>query len=222
MLDAGIERKIEDFYWWIDGTGWAWEYLGEATGEVSVPPGKKLALQLNKASGRDLSPLKELQANDLYKLDLSETADSNCLSQLSTLTGLKVLSFPRALGGRPVYKFTAQDLKQLSPLKSLERLTAPEQIDDQGLAAIVNSLPQLKGLYIKKNELLDSGLVALSRLKALEELEIGGGKTAGSGLNALSDLPILHYLSLWSPPNTNALRAVRKISSLKTFKARNR
>jgi peroxiredoxin len=57
-------------------------------------------------------------------------------------------------------------------------------------------------------------------LRALEELSVGGDKITGSGLAALSELPSLHYLDLWgTAANDDALRAVRKISSLKTFNA---
>jgi peroxiredoxin len=218
ILDAAIERKIQDFYYHVDGTGMAWEYLGEATGIVAVPPGKKLSLRLNQTSGRDLSVLEKLGADDLDQLHLAAASDGQSLSHLASLTGLKVLTFPRALAEKPGHTFTPEELKHLRPLKSLERLTAPEQIDDPGLAAIVEAVPQLRALYLLKNNLTDSGLAALSKLKALEELNIGGDKITASGLAALSDLPSLHYLSLWgNAANDNSLRAVRKIASLKTL-----
>ena len=44
-LDAGIQRKIKDFHYHIDGTEMKWEYLGEAKGHVTVPPDKRLRLE---------------------------------------------------------------------------------------------------------------------------------------------------------------------------------
>ncbi|MHC4755413.1 MAG: hypothetical protein ACYTBP_09735, partial [Planctomycetota bacterium] len=68
IQDAGIVRQIKDFHYWIDGT--TWEYFGEAQGDVTVPAGKRLALFVNKAAWRDLSPLSKLRPDDLYMLVL--------------------------------------------------------------------------------------------------------------------------------------------------------
>lgn len=212
-LDAGIQRKIKDFYYHIDGTDMKWEYLGEATGEVAVPAGKRVRLVLNKTSGNDLSGLARLGADDLYDLCIGQTADDRCLPHLASLTGLKVLHFsPEA----KLPLFTPQGLKRLGSLKSLERLSAPKQISDAGLAVLADALPHLKALYIGQNQLTDAGLAALSRLAELEELAIGGAKITSDGLAVLAKLPSLHYLDLWGVRDS-ALQQVRKISSLKTL-----
>jgi len=219
MLDARIQRKIKDFHYWIDGTEMKWEYLGEASGEVAVPAGKRVRLMLNKASGNNLSGLAQLRGDDLYELCLGERADGDCLSHVVSLTGLNGLACPRshtADGKMPF--FSPRALKQLGALKSLERLDAPDQLTDAGLAALVEALPQLKRLHLARNQLTDTGLSVLPKLTALEELSIGGGGIRNGGLAVLAKLPSLHYLSLWGNfLNDGALVQVRKIASLKTF-----
>ena len=69
-----------------------WDSLGEARGVVLVPGGKELRLVINPQAATDLSPLSQLQPDDLQYLQLSGTRVSNAgLSHLSKLTGLKVL-----------------------------------------------------------------------------------------------------------------------------------
>jgi len=124
VLDAGTQRQIEDYFYWIDGTEMKWEYLGEATGEVVVTRGKRVRLALNKTAGNDLGPLSNLAPDDLYGLRLGQTSDDGCLAHVTHLTGLRVLEFPRSYSDEvklPV--FTPGGLKQLDTLKSLERLS---------------------------------------------------------------------------------------------------
>jgi len=218
-LDEGIQRKIKDYHYWIDGTEMKWDYLGEAMGEVPVPTGKRVRLALNMASGNNLSGLAQLRSNDLYELSLGERADDGCLAHVARLTGLRGLLFPRSYTAEGKMPFFSQrGLKQLAALKSLERLDAPDQLTDAGLAALVEALPQLKRLHLGRNQLTDAGLAALPRLTALEELTIGGGRISNGGLAALARLPALQYLSLWGNLlNDGALVQVRQIASLKTF-----
>ena len=219
MLDETIQRKIKDYHHWIDGTDMKWEYLGEASGEVAVPAGKRVRLALSKTSGNNVSALTQLRPHDLYDLRLDERAGDGCLPHVASLTGLRVLRFPRshtADGKMPF--FSPRALKQLAALKSLEQLEAPDQLTDTGLAALVEALPQLKRLHLARNQLTDTGLLALPKLTALEELSIGGGRISNSGLAVLAKQPRLHYLSLWGDfLNDGALLQVRKIASLKTF-----
>ena len=216
MLDASIERKIKDFHYWIDGTEMKWEYLGEATGEVTVPANKRLRLDLNKASGNNLSGLAQLGADDLYELSIGEIASDRSLSHLSPLTGLKVLLFqyPPSSEKQPL-RFTPEGLKQLRPLRSLERLRPPEQLTEACFAAIAEALPQLRGVYFK-HSLTDEALAVLPRLKALEELEVGGSRISSRGLAPLAEMPSLRYLCLWGVKD-EALFQVRKVTSLKTL-----
>ncbi|HOX58264.1 MAG TPA: redoxin family protein [Candidatus Paceibacterota bacterium] len=219
MLDETIQRKIKDYHHWIDGTDMKWEYLGEASGEVAVPAGKRVRLALGQTTGSNVAALSQLHPDALYDLRLDEDAAEACLPHVTSLTGLRVLRFPRshtADGKMPF--FSPRALKQLAALKSLELLEAPDQLTDAGLAALVEALPQLKRLHLARNQLTDAGLLALPRLAALEELSIGGGRISNSGLAVLAKQPRLHYLSLWGDfLNDGALLQVRKIASLKTF-----
>src|SRR5262249_38602056 len=48
-----------------DWPGGDWERLGEATGEVAIPPGRQVRLDLGAGAGADLAPLRRLGPDDL-------------------------------------------------------------------------------------------------------------------------------------------------------------
>lgn len=138
---------------------------------------------------------------------------------------LRVLEFPSSNGGQvKLPRFTPQALRGLAALKSLERITPPDRINDAGMDALTTALPQLKAMYVCGNELTDAGMAMLPRLRSLEELYIGGGRITNAGLAHLAKLPALHYLSLWGNEKSlgrritdDGLRHIREIPALKTL-----
>ena len=66
-----------------------WQRLGEASGDVAVPAGKAVRLDLSEEAGEDLSPLATLRPDDLWGLSCRsvELADDE-LKHVSHLTGL--------------------------------------------------------------------------------------------------------------------------------------
>ncbi|MHC4756981.1 MAG: hypothetical protein ACYTBP_17810, partial [Planctomycetota bacterium] len=155
IQDAGTVRQIKTFHHRNDGT--TWEYFGEAQGDVTVPAGKRLALFVNRAAWRDLSPLSELRPDDLYKLRLPGgisqivKPDDRCMPHIAGLTSLKVL-------GLVGTNISSKGLRYIKDFKKLERLHLPFGITDAGLADIAE-LHSLKGLYFQgRNQVTNAGL----------------------------------------------------------------
>ena len=115
-----------------------WQALGEATGEVPIPAGKAVRLDLSRDGGKDLSPLAALEPNDLQVLSCEsvELGDDE-LRHLAHLTGLREID----LGGTTIH---GTGLKHLSGLRLLKRLWLNEtQVGDNELACLVG-LPSLR------------------------------------------------------------------------------
>lgn len=214
IQDAGIVRQIKDFNYWVVKSDWwnpDWEYLCEATGDVTVPAGKRLALFVNKVAWRDLSPLSELRPNDLYMLSLagsiSVKPDDRCMQHIAGLTGLKVLSL---LGTN----ISSKGLRYIKDFKKLERLYLPDRITNAGMADVAE-LHSLKGLYFKINRVTNAGLRHLSKLTSLEELELGGGQIDDAGLVHLAKLKSLNYLLLFGYFSDAGMAHLKDIPNLR-------
>jgi len=97
VQETDAKREIDTFYHWIHGA--EWEYFGEAQGDVSVPPQKRLWLAVGKDACEDLSTLSRLGPDGLYRLSFrylapgesDAAADDRCMRHLTHLTGLKTL-----------------------------------------------------------------------------------------------------------------------------------
>ncbi|MHC4641053.1 MAG: redoxin domain-containing protein [Planctomycetota bacterium] len=73
-----------------------WTILGEARGEVTVPVGKELQLEVPSDYSGDLSPLAALKPSDLQALVLDNTRiTDNDLAHLKGLTSLRSLNISR-------------------------------------------------------------------------------------------------------------------------------
>jgi internalin A len=195
------EKPLEGFHYWIRGE--EWEYLAEARGDVTVPAGKWVSLGVGRPEGwRDLSPLSNLPADALYRLDLHGSytggakAGDACMPHLAHLTGLRVLHLSET-------NITGAGMRWISGLQHLRRLTVPDRIDDAGLAHVAK-LPALTGLYFRKNRVTNAGLRYLAGLQALEELALESGRITDSGLVHLARLPRLRYLLLRGDRFTDA------------------
>ena len=193
IQDSNAERRIKTFKYGTDGT--EWENFSEAQGRVAIPAGKRLSLFIGQDAWKDLSPLANLGADDLYMLGFSnpnngsQVPDDRCMPHIVNLTGLKVLTLGRT-------NASAKGLKYLSSLSSLERLYAPSGLTNDGLAEIAR-LSSLRALYIRDHSLTNAGLAHLAKLPLLEELElVGKGRVNDPGLAHLAKIPHLKYLML--------------------------
>lgn len=215
ICEPAPEAPVEGFHHWIRGQDW--EYLGQARGDVSVPDGRWVWLNVNRQEAwRDLSPLLELGADALYRLDIHGSYTGGpkpgnaCMRYVAHLTGLRVLDLSMT-------SITGAGMKWIGDMKHLRRLTLPDRIDDAGLAH-VGRLPALTGLYFGENRVTDAGLRHLARLQTLQELALRGGRISNGGLVHLAKLPRLRYLLLEGPNFTDAgFRHLKNVPSLRTL-----
>lgn len=193
VCEPVADRPLEGFFYWIRGKDW--EYLAEAQGDVAIPAGKWVGLTIERREAwSDLSPLRDLQPDDLYQLSIhgSYTGGAKpgdaCMQYVAHLTGLRVLDLD-------LTNVTGTGMKWIAGLRNLRRLTLPDRMDDAGLAHVA-TLPALTGLYFRENRVTNAGLKHLAGLQTLEELTLSGGLITDDGLVHLSQLPRLRYLLL--------------------------
>ncbi len=204
---AGSE---DEFHHFADNADW--HRVGQARGEVIIPPGQHVRLDLSGASGTQLAKLGPDDVQHVLLLRGGEAA----LPAISRLTGLKTLEFPRWFEPSPTpWKFSPKSLRLLARLPALERVQLPEGITDDGIAVLVEACPQLKKVYfMDDNEVSDAGLATLAKLRGLEALSIGGGRMTAAGLAPLAQLPSLRSLELWGSFDDAVMPHVRGIESL--------
>lgn len=187
------DGPLEGFFYWIRGEDW--KYLADARGDVAVPAGKWISLTVERREAwSDLSPLRNLQPDDLHQLGIhgSSTGGAKpgdaCMPYVAHLTGLRVLDLSQT-------SITGVGMKWIAGSQNLRRLTAPDRIDDAGLAHVAR-LPALTGLYLRESRVTNAGLRHLVGLQSLEELALGTGRITDAGLVHLAKLPRLRYLLL--------------------------
>lgn len=165
-----------------------WKPLCEASGDVAVPAGKALRLDLSKDASKDLAPLRALEPNDLTMLFCRGTEISDDqFAHLSHLTGLQEIYLEDT-------GILGTGLKYLVKLKSLKRLDLSNtHVGDNELAYLVD-LPSLKNLYLWGTPTTDAGMVHVGKIASLEALGLSQG-VGNEGLAHLKSLANLHWLS---------------------------
>lgn len=166
-----------------------WELLCEAMGDVIVPAGKALRLDLGKEAGHDLTPLSALASNDLVVLNFegAEITDDQ-LKHISNLTGLQELDLSET-------NILGTGLKYLARLDSLKKLwLANTHVGDNELSYLLE-LPCLEGLGLRDTPTTDTGMVHVGKITSLETLSLGWG-IGDEGLSHLKNLISLRSLKV--------------------------
>lgn len=173
-----------------------WQYLGEARGTVAVPEGHIIRLEVGKSALANLSPLRELDSDDVDALlleipeDVRINVDASVMPCLSTLTGLEELEVYCRSG-----RLTDSGIRHISGLRNLKYLRlAGEHLGD-GALAHVSALHSLEALDFVGGP-TDDGLRHLTELPRLRELAIMVNRLRGPGLAHLAQLPRLEFLRL--------------------------
>lgn len=193
VCDPVPDEPLEGFFYWIRDEDW--RYWADARGDVTIPSGKWIGLTVEQADAwSDLSPLRNLEPNDLYQLGIHGSYSGGakpgdaCMRHIAHLSGLRVLDLSQT-------NVTSVGMKWTAGLQHLRRLTAPDRMDDAGLVHVAK-LPGLTGLYLRESRVTNAGLRHLGPLHSLEELALGGGWITDAGLAHLAPLPRLRYLLL--------------------------
>ena len=114
-----------------------WESWGNAQGEVALPVGRELRLNVTPQASTDLSPLAALRSDDVQYLQLSSTRINNAgLAHLSQLTGLRVLW----LYDTAVSDMGLVHLRSLTGLRVLNLRST--LVTSAGVDALQETLPQ--------------------------------------------------------------------------------
>jgi Leucine-rich repeat (LRR) protein/thiol-disulfide isomerase/thioredoxin len=206
-----------------DWPGGDWERPGEAKGEVAVPAGRQVRLELGAGSRTDLSPLRRLEHDDLRSLRVRD-ADirGDALAPIAHLTGLEEIDLLNCPIGDEGTQFLAgmtrlrclgisgcrvgdEGLARLAALAGLERLDLSNGwITEAGLAQ-VGRMKSLKSLSLYRCDIGDGGLAQLKRLTTLESLRLADClHITDAGLAHLNGLSRLKSLDLESTPITDA------------------
>jgi hypothetical protein len=186
----------------------------DAKGKVEIPAGARVELIVDFDATHDLSPLKNLPPDALYKLTLKKLEiDDTQLKNLENLTGLVDLDLEETdvsdEGLRWFHKLnkldrlklratlvTGKGLVHLKPLTSLSDLSiANDSIGDEGLENLVG-LKKLTSLNLSRSRVTDQGLKRLAPMSQLHKLDIEFNKVTDSGIASLVSLKNLRELLL--------------------------
>jgi RNA polymerase sigma factor (sigma-70 family) len=206
-----------------DWPGDDWEQLRGAIGEVDIPAGRQVRLQLSAGSREELTPLRRLKSDDLRSIHIRDADLRNDrlapIAHLTALEELELLDCPigdegaRHLAGLPRLKSLTiggcqvgdEGLGRLTALRSLERLDLGNcWITEAGMVH-VGRMKSLKSLSLYRSDIDDGGLAQLKELSALESLRLADClHITGAGLAHLAGLSRLRSLDLESTPITDA------------------
>lgn len=149
-----------------------WQRFADALGNVIVPPGKELRLDVYLTDSQSLSALAALRPGDLAELRLNgHPVTESDLADLVCLDGLMSLSF--------------------SPVGVLNWSLVEETV-----LARIGRLSRLKKLDLAWTTTSDNGLMFLVGLTRLGDLSLSGLKVTGEGLAVLQSTPCLYALDL--------------------------
>ena len=169
------ELRTNDPLWWE-----GWQVIGPAKGDIEVPIGQAVRLDVDAEASEDISPLVALNPDDIQAMTFSFSSNSKVddagLAHLAGLTGLKLLG----LGSTQVKGPGLAHLKELATLEYL--LLGYTDIGDDSLAHI-SALKSLVRLNLDSTNVTDAGLSHLSRLNNLKSLNMGRGKISGEGFS---------------------------------------
>ena len=172
--------------------GMNWQWLGEAQGDVTVPAGKALRLDLSPDAWQTGSPLATLRPDDVQMLDLSKCKSANdaVLADVAKLEGLRAL-------GLTATAITGEGLGDLKDLKGLKWLfLGSTHLGDEGAAHLAD-FGSLEYLNLRYTKITDAAMVHVGRLRGLKSLSLDGTAVSDKGLAHLKNLISLHDLSLW-------------------------
>jgi internalin A len=166
-----------------------WEPLCEAKGDVAVPAGKKLRLNLSKEAADDLSPLSTLRPDDLTMLYCFRVEiDDDQLRHVSHVTGLEEIN----LNGTNIL---GTGLKYFVKLKSLKGLSLNNTHVGDNELAYLSDLPSLKYINLLSTPTGDEGMEHVGKIKSLTGLTLSQG-VGNEGLRHLKGLTLLRWLSV--------------------------
>jgi Leucine-rich repeat (LRR) protein len=193
---------------WHGSLGWGTKQLGEARGDVVVPAGTLLRLDVQGDARRAVSALDGLAADDIQLLNCcqAKNVNDNVLAHLAHLTGLEVLFLGEA-------RVSRTGLRSLTALKNLKALQLPPDGLRPEDLSLLAELPCLEYLNPGGRRLTDAALGPIGKLRSLTQLILGGTRV-GPGLAHLENLKSLRSLNLKANTNSDINRHLVHIAGL--------
>lgn len=229
---ANARLSIRDW-----GSNDEWRGLsGDANGEVAVPAGKEVRLELlgpsfvNDLSFRDKLRLKlGLNAtiavtNDLSCLDALEPNDLQAVALRpwsGSIIATRNLALASKGGASLVLRNEEPDLARLARFRTMRELDVGDTpVTDAGLTHL-KRLTALQLLRLDDTQISDKGMIRVGKLTSLRELRVGGTPVGDEGLALLKALSSLEILSLDRTRVTGkGLRNLAGFSSLRELHLR--
>jgi len=202
-----VEPQPEQTCLWHRVLVWPKTGVGHVRGDVNVPAGKMLRLDVWDSGPRGREALVHLGPDDVQILNFYQCkwADDRMLAAASRMTGLKVLFLGRG-------RFTLKGLKHLTAFRELRALQLPVDVPVESLELIRN-LTALRYLCITGLELTDAKMAKVGQLPWLTQLGIAPQERS-EGLRHIAKLKSLRYLILQAVRDPRFDRNLAYISDL--------
>lgn len=176
----------------------AWTDYKDARDRVAIPDGKDVMLKVSWSAAIDLSPLADLEYDDIQYLDCRDTeVDDRRFASAAGLTGLKGIG----LGNTAVGDDSLAPLENFHSLREL--YLARTKVAGHGLAAISESA-SLVALALNNTKIGDVHMRHVGRIGGLERLWMKNTLVGDVGLLQLKHLGRLHSLDLRGTDATEA------------------
>jgi Leucine-rich repeat (LRR) protein len=199
------EYPTDDFWSWM--FSWETQFLAEAKGDVKVPAGKILRLDVSEQAWSKPEPFSGTRPDDIQSLNFFtyKHADASVLKDVKHMTGLEALNLAHT-------ETIESGLENLVALKKLRYLYLPGHIRTKELAHL-RMLPSLDFLYIGGPMVTNDKMVHIGKVTSLTHLSLTGSDI-GTGLIHLKGLKSLQYLNLGENCNYEIDRGLSHIAGL--------
>ncbi|MBS1954205.1 MAG: hypothetical protein JST89_08465 [Cyanobacteria bacterium SZAS-4] len=183
-----------------------------AKGAVEIPAGGLVDLIVDYGATHDLSPLRNLPPDSIYKLDLKNLEIENAqLKNIENLTGLKILDLEAT-------DITDEGLRWLHKLDKLERLKLRTTLVTGRGITHLKPLTSLTFLSLASDPVGDDGLENLAALKNLTELELSRSRITDAGVKRIAPSSQLKSLDIeFNDITDNGIASLVGMKKLKTL-----
>ena len=166
------------------------EYL-DAQGEVLVPPGMNLILEVTNDGLTDLTPLTRLEPDDLYAISFACTRvkddDLRFVRSLTRLNGL-------AIWETNIGDLALAHLSEMTSIRWLD--LGDTKITDEGLAHL-RGLNGLQSLTLLNDEIGDNGVTHLAGFESLRRLDLMSTRVSDASITSLRGLTGMRSLRIY-------------------------
>ncbi|HEX40797.1 MAG TPA: hypothetical protein ENN81_01895 [Phycisphaerales bacterium] len=220
--DRGIGRVLvgqrpAEARWWNLSLGWSGKVLAQAQGDVTVPVGMRVRLEVNDSSRRVHHALAALASDDIQHVSFyhCRCVDDELCEILSHLTGLDAVMMGES-------QITRKGVAYLASLPNLQCLAMLCSLTAHDLAPLVDA-KRLEYLNIGGDKTRDATLAILPKLTQVTQLGLGGA-AVGEGLQhvgAMENLQWLNLEALRDPDIDLHLKHVSRLTNLRVLSLKN-